>query len=297
MLWAVVDLRWFWTVSKAHRFLVMNFLASNHEWVLRNLIGTSVVSQATRAIPKHWPFLWLGRHQSVGTLFQEVLEQLAEDRLSLEDFDDLTDGKSSSNISIFHLEDFGVCQSTASNAWNPLLLRIASKQLIYTYITYLFHWGMSSVKIWAETKSTSLPFFQALALESSNKDFVKLAMPSWELLQSRHSGQLPDIYLSCLCHTCKDCIQNITKVTHLQYDVHRMRQYDDIIPEWMIYSFNSYVFFDWLQAKDDWSFASVAGQHFTLLEERCALNTWISGSVEAEKTEVSHRIIVFVFEP
>eukprot|EP00434_Breviolum_minutum_P006127 symbB.v1.2.005400.t1/scaffold316.1/size230253/15 len=45
---------------------------------------------------------------------KEVLEQLAEDRLSLEDFDDLTDGKSSSNISIFHLEDFGVCQSTAN---------------------------------------------------------------------------------------------------------------------------------------------------------------------------------------
>ena len=181
---------------------------------------------------------------------------------------------------------------------NPIKMDDLGGTIIFgnTHITYPINWGMSSVKIWAETKSTSLCFSKHF-LESSNKACVKLAMPSWELLQSRHSGQLPDIYLSCLCHTCKGYIQNITKVTHLQYDVHRMRQYDNIIPEWMIYSFNSYVFFDWLQAKDDWSFASVAGQHFTLLEERCALNTWISGSVEAEKTEVSHRIIVFVFEP
>ena len=99
-MWAVVDLRWFWTVSKAHRFLVMNFLASNHEWVLRNLIGTSVMSQATRAIPKHRPFLWLWRDQSVGTLFRRYWSNWQKDRLSLEDFDDLTDGKSSSNISI-----------------------------------------------------------------------------------------------------------------------------------------------------------------------------------------------------
>ena len=51
---------------------------------------------------------------------------------------------------------------------NPIKMDDLGGTIIFgnTHITYPINWGMSSVKIWAETKSTSLPFFQALALES-----------------------------------------------------------------------------------------------------------------------------------
>ena len=68
-----------------------------------------------------------------GHVVQEVLEQLAEDRLSLEDFDDLTDGKSSSNISIAPGGLWGMPEHRVQ----CLKSTVAENCLEATYITHL----------------------------------------------------------------------------------------------------------------------------------------------------------------